>query len=392
MKPLPISGMTLTCAAGTGLASIRKALVSGQSGLRSNDFPGCELETWIGRVGETESVAMPKALSAFDCRNNQLAILALNQDDFRDRVAACAGRVGTARIACIIGTSTAGIGTTEQAYRALAPDGGFPEQYRLPRVHTPHTSAACVAASLGLGGPVMTVSTACSSSAKVFASAARLIEAGWADAAVVGGVDSLCLSILYGFSSLELVSDAPCRPFDRDRRGLNLGEAAGFVLLERDPRETAGTLLGCGETSDAHHMAAPHPAGRGAVAAMNAALESAGLAPVQIGYINCHGTATRLNDRVEADAIREVFPDPPPASSTKGWTGHTLGAAGITEAVLGLVAMQDGVLPASLNCRSVEAEGMDFIVTEPLPRAVDAILSNSFGFGGSNCSLILGRA
>jgi len=391
MDPLHISAMTLACAAGNGLDAVRTALAEGRSGLRRNDYPNCRLDTWIGRVAGVEEVELGGALARFRCRNNQLADLALAADGFRERAGELLERHRPERIACVIGTSTAGISSTEQAFRQLV-DGGFRPEHVLPWVHTPHTSAAFVAADLGLAGPVQTVSTACSSSAKVFASAARLIETGWADAAVVGGVDSLCLSVLYGFHSLELVSSEPCRPFDRDRTGLNLGEAAGFAILERNPPSSLGRLLGWGETSDAHHMASPHPEGAGAIAAMRRALDRAGLAPQAVGYVNCHGTATPMNDRIESAALRAVFDAPPPASSTKAWTGHTLGAAGITETVFALLALVDGYLPASLNCSEPEPEAADFILREGRHAKVDAVMSNSFGFGGSNCTLILGAA
>jgi 3-oxoacyl-[acyl-carrier-protein] synthase I len=373
------------------LPDVRRALIGAQSGLRANDFPHCDLSTWIGRVEGVEDVAMGDALAEFDCRNNRLALLGLEQDGFLDAVAQLKKRIAPERIACVIGTSTAGIGTTESAYRDLGDQAHFDRQYLLPRVHTPHTSSAFTARVLGLGGPVLTISTACSSSAKVFASAARLIRAGLADAAVVGGVDSLCLSVLYGFHSLELVSDQPCRPFDRARKGLSLGEAAGFAVLEKAPEQSLGRLLGWGESSDAHHMASPHPEGAGAAAAMAGALQHAGLDPAAIGYINCHGTATPLNDRVEAAAIRAVFPQPPPAASTKGWTGHTLGAAGIAESVFSLLALGDQFLPAGLNLDDPEDEWADFVLLEPLKRRVEIVLSNSFGFGGSNCSLLFGQ-
>lgn len=392
MKPLHISAMTLSCAAGTGLDEIRGALSEARSGLRRNDFPHCELDTWIGRVEGVEAIAMDGELAEFDCRNNRLALIGLEQDDFIASVEALKGRYAPERIACVIGTSTAGIGATESAYRELDTDQRFPARYRLPRVHTPHTSAAFTARVLGLEGPVLTVSTACSSSAKVFASAARLIAAGLADAAVVGGVDTLCLSVLYGFHSLELVSDQPCRPFDRDRKGLSLGEAAGFAILEPKAKHSLGRLLGWGESSDAHHMASPHPEGAGAAAAMREALTRAGLAPEAVGYINCHGTATPLNDQVEARAIRQVFASPPPAASTKAWTGHTLGAAGIAEAVFSLLALNDHFLPAGLNIDRPEDDWADFILRQSRHEAVDVVLSNSFGFGGSNCSLLLGSA
>ncbi len=387
MKPLTITAMTLTCAAGTGLPAVRSALAAGRSGLRANDFPHCELDTWIGRVDGVEDTVLAGDLAEFDCRNNRLALLGLEQDDFIGQVEALKSRVAADRIACVIGTSTAGIGVTEAAYREMGEDEVFQARHRLPRVHTPHTSAAFTARVLGLDGPVLTISTACSSSAKVFASAARLIEAGLADAAVVGGVDSLCLSVLYGFHSLDLVSDQPCRPFDRARKGLSLGEAAGFAIVEKQGAGF-GRLLGWGESSDAHHMASPHPEGAGAAAAMAEALTRARLSPADIGYINCHGTATSLNDEVEARAIASVFERPPAAASTKGWTGHTLGAAGIAESVFSLLALDDEFLPAGLNLDDPES---DFILTESRHEKVDAVLSNSFGFGGSNCSLIFGR-
>lgn len=383
--------MTLTCAAGTGLDAIRRALADGNSGLRANDFPHCELKTWIGRVDGVEDTELHGDLAEFDCRNNRLALLGLQQDDFIARVEALKARVPADRIACVIGTSTAGIGVTEEAYRDMGEDEVFLARHRLPRVHTPHTSAAFAARVLGLNGPVLTISTACSSSAKVFASAARLIEAGLADAAVVGGVDSLCLSVLYGFHSLDLVSDQPCRPFDRARKGLSLGEAAGFAILENKAAGGYGQLLGWGESSDAHHMASPHPEGAGAAAAMREALARAQLPAHAIGYINCHGTATPLNDEVEARAIAQVFDQPPPAASTKGWTGHTLGAAGIAESVFSLLALSDDFLPAGLNLDDPEDEWAGFILRQSRQQRVDAVLSNSFGFGGSNCSLIFGR-
>ena len=392
MSNLHVTAMTLSCAAGVGLDAVRASLNGNRSGLRANDFSDCSLETWIGRVEGVEAVELDGAWAEFDCRNNQLARLALSCDDFSTAVAGLRERVRPERIACIIGTSTAGIGSTEAAYRNLDSNQQFAPRYRLPRVHTPHTSSAFTARVLGLEGPVSTVSTACSSSAKVFASAARMIESGWADAAVVGGVDSLCLSVLYGFHSLELVSDSPCQPFDLARRGINLGEAAGFAILEKAPAEASlGRVLGWGETSDAHHMASPHPEGTGATAAMRQALNHAGLSPADVGYINCHGTATPLNDQVEAGAIRRVFPEPPPSSSTKGWTGHTLGAAGITEIVFSLLALNDELLPGTLNCSQPDPAWSDFILTEARRERIDVALTNSFGFGGSNCSVALGR-
>lgn len=378
--------MTATCAAGTGLDAIRESLRTETSGLRPNDFPDCDLSTWIGRVDGVEQVPIAPSQHDYACRNNRLALLGLEQDDFVARVAALRRRFGAERIACVMGTSTAGIEHSEKAYRHLEGSSRFGNRL----AHNPHTSTRFVAETLGLSGPVITISTACSSSAKVFACAARLIDAGLADAAVVGGVDSLCLSVLRGFNSLELVSELPCRPFDRDRNGLNLGEAAGFALLEADPSSSIGRLMGWGETTDAWHMAAPHPEGRGAIAAMQAALAGAGVEAGSVDYINCHGTATPMNDSIEAGALRKVFGTPPAAVSTKAWTGHSLGAAGIVESVFSLLAIADQRIPASLNCDQPEPDWSDFIQCRAHAASVKIVLSNSFGFGGSNCSLLFG--
>jgi 3-oxoacyl-[acyl-carrier-protein] synthase I len=239
------------------------------------------------------------------------------------------------------------------------------------------------------------ISCACSSSAKVFASARRAIEARLIDAAVVGGVDSLCLTTLYGFHSLQLVSRTPCRPFDVARDGISIGEAAAFALLER-PGESldanAVLLLGAGESSDAYHMSAPHPQGRGARAAMLQALETAALAPGDIEYINFHGTGTPSNDQAEAGAVTGVLGTQVPGSSTKGATGHTLGAAGALEAVICALALQHGVMPAGVNTTEVDPALAVHYLRDNRAVRLSRVMSNSFGFGGSNCSLIFGRA
>ena len=238
---------------------------------------------------------------------------------------------------------------------------------------------------------MVTISTACSSSAKVFVMAQRWMDCGLIDAAVVGGVDSLCLSTLHGFNALQLLSSEICRPFDSARNGISIGEAAGFVLLDRDP--AAVNLVGGGESSDAWHMSSPHPDGLGAQAAMRQALQAAGLRPQDIGYVNAHGTATPANDRAEAAAMRAVFgADAVPVSSTKGITGHTLGAAGITEAIVVIQALEQQTLPPSANLREPEPRlGLD-VVMQPRRAELRHAMSNSFGFGGTNCSLIFGRA
>ncbi|MEP7084102.1 MAG: beta-ketoacyl synthase N-terminal-like domain-containing protein, partial [Betaproteobacteria bacterium] len=230
---------------------------------------------------------------------------------------------------------------------------------------------------------------------KVFASAQRMIATGLIDAAVVGGVDSLCLTTLYGFNSLELTSTQPCRPFDVTRDGISIGEGAAFALLERVPDRVdvdAVLLLGVGESSDAYHMSSPRPDGLGARLAMEAALEAGGALPADVGYINLHGTATPSNDAAEGNAVASLFGRRTACSSTKGATGHALGAAGGIEIVITALALRDGFVPAGVNTTAVDpALDVDYVLenrSQPLSRA----LSNSFGFGGTNCSVLLGRA
>jgi len=239
----------------------------------------------------------------------------------------------------------------------------------------------------------MVISTACSSSAKVFATASRLLQSGLCDAAIVGGVDSLCLTTLYGFSALQLLSASPCRPCDEDRDGLSLGEAAGFVLLEsseRVGRRGSVALLGYGESTDGYHMSHPHPEGAGAIRAIKDSLARAGLRPEEIEYVNLHGTATRANDSVEDKAVYSIFGARPACSSTKGWTGHTLGAAGITEAVISALCLTHGLIPGTLNCERLDPSLKSRILRDHQVGSLTRVLSNIFGFGGNNCSLVLG--
>jgi 3-oxoacyl-[acyl-carrier-protein] synthase-1 len=393
MPPLAVTAYTATSAMGCGLTAQLDALQQARGGLRPNDFSSTPLACWIGRVAGVEDIALPAALDIWACRNNQLAWLGLNQDSFLERVQAARARYGAGRIALLLGTSTASIGATEEAYRRLDPDGGFPDDMLRPAIHAPHSLAAFVAAALGLEGPCLTISTACSSSAKVFANAERMIRLGLVDAAVVGGVDTLCDSVLFGFNALELVSPAPCRPFDAARNGISIGEAAGFALLERiDSARDAPQLLGYGEASDAHHMSTPHPDGLGAELALRDALARAGLDTTQVDYINLHGTASQKNDEVEAALVGRAFPARTRASSTKGFTGHTLGAAGIVEATIALLAIEHGLIPGNLGGDTPDPIcGASFAWRNEQQR-VDVALSNSFGFGGNNACLAFARA
>jgi 3-oxoacyl-[acyl-carrier-protein] synthase I len=359
------------------------------------------ITTYIGRVDDVEDVfvgggSTSAELERFDCRNNRLALLGLQQDGFTSAALEARERYGMHRVAVILGSSTSGILETEHAYRERdGQSGALPASF-LPRyryTHNMFSVAHFVRAYLGLRGPAMVISTACSSSAKAFATAARFIEAGFCDAAVVGGVDSLCQTILYGFASLELLACGPCRPCDEERDGLTLGESAGFALLEKSGRAGhpgAVALLGYGESCDGYHMSHPHPEGAGAIGAMQGALRRSGLQPGDIDYINLHGTATRANDSIEDKAVNSVFGPSTPCSSTKGWTGHTLGASGITEAVIAALCLTRSFVPGTLNTTRVDSSLKSHVLLENQEQPVRRVLSNIFGFGGNNCSLILG--
>ncbi len=366
--------------------------VAGQrGGLRPNDFGHDPLPTWIGRVDGVDA-PLPDSLARWDCRNNRLAWLGLCADGFRDAVAAARQRHGAARVAVLLGTSTSSIGATEDAYRVLDADGRFPAHLRSTSLHTPHSLAAFVQEVLDLTGPCLTVSTACASSAKVFALAERLLRLGLVDAAVVGGVDTLCGSVLFGFNSLQLVSPQPCRPFDVRRRGINIGEAAGFALLERtDAGDGMLQLVGHGESSDAHHMSAPQPEGLGAERALDDALARAGVSPDAVDYVNLHGTASAKNDEAEAALVARRFGAHTHASSTKGFTGHALGAAGIVEAAFSLLTLETGLMPGTLNTERLDPSFGPQIRLQPARGDVRVALSHSFGFGGSNCVLVFAQ-
>jgi 3-oxoacyl-[acyl-carrier-protein] synthase I len=393
IAPLRIAAYTVTSAAGVGKGALHAALRESRSALSPNDFGPTPLATWIGRVAALETAPLPKPLAAWECRNNRLAWLGLTGDAFIDAVHAARERHGAARIAVVLGTSTSSIGATEDAYRHLDGDGAFAADNRNPRVHTPHSLASFVQEALDLAGPSVTVSTACSSSAKVFATAERMIRLGLVDAAVVGGVDTLCGSVLFGFNALQLVSAEPCRPFDAERSGISIGEAAGFALLERvDGGDAALRLLGYGESSDAHHMSTPHPEGLGAERALDDALARAGIDAGAVDHINLHGTASAKNDEVEAALVARRFPATTHASSTKGVTGHTLGAAGIVEAAASLLAIEHGLRPGTVNTRVLDPACGPQVRIAATNAPVRVALSNSFGFGGNNCVLVFGDA
>lgn len=384
---------TASCAAGVGLDALSDSLVHNRSGLSQAPFANCDLDTWLGQVTEVDQQPLPAHWSALESRNNRLAWLALRQDNFLSRAQQLCRSLSPARMGVIIGTSTSSIGRTEEAYRQLLPNGQFAPKYLQKKVHNMHSASHFVAEAIGTQGPTLTISTACSSSAKVFASAARWLRQGLVDAVVVGGVDSLCLNTLYGFNSLALVSEALCQPFDRSRKGINIGEAAGFALLTReDTAKTSDTLLllGYGESSDAHHMSHPHPQALGAILAIQNALKMSGCSGDDIDYINLHGTASQANDLIESMALAATLKPTTKASSTKGWTGHTLGAAGILEAVIALQALRHQWVPGTLNLEAVDEAMLFPILQQSVKQPVRTVMSNSFGFGGNNASLVFG--
>jgi 3-oxoacyl-[acyl-carrier-protein] synthase-1 len=396
LKSLHLSSFTATSAIGRGLLETLDALRQCRSGLLPCTFDTVDLKTYTGEVPGVDAVRLRPPLAAFDCRNNRLAQLALEQDGFATAVKTAVERYGASRVGVFIGTSTAGILQTELAYRRRDPvTGALPPDFNYRGTHSTFSVADFTSHYFDLTGPAVVVSSACSSSAKVFSSARRMLAAGFIDAAVVGGVDSLCLTTLYGFNSLGLLSGQACRPFDANRNGISIGEAAAFALLERLPEDLdadAVLLLGVGESSDAYHISSPHPEGLGARMAMQDALKMAGLRPADIDYINLHGTATQSNDDAEGKAVLALFGSQTPCSSTKGATGHTLGAAGGLEAVICALALQNNLLPAGLNTEHLDPKlNLNYLMTNR-EQSLSHVLSNSFGFGGTNCSLVFGRA
>lgn len=396
MNPLLLSHFTATSCIGVGITPTITALQQKSSGLSPCEFETVDLDTFIGEVPNVDEVKIIDRLAHFDCRNNRLAQLALEQDGFSEAVKTAIEKHGTNRIGVFIGTSTSGILQTEQAYRRVDSKNGFlPDDFHYSTTHNTFSVADFTRQYFGLTGPVVAVSSACSSSAKVFCSAQRMIQSGLIDAAIVGGVDSLCLTTLYGFQSLDLTAKQACRPYDAQRDGISISEAGAFILLEPAPKNLSSDdilLLGGGESSDAYHMSSPHPEGIGAKMAMQAALDAANLKPEDIDYVNLHGTSTQSNDAAEGAAVAALFGTRVPCSSTKGATGHSLGAAGALEAIICALALQNNLLPAGLNTQGLDPSiPIDYLL-ENKTQEITHTMSNSFGFGGTNCSLVFGKA
>lgn len=396
MRPLVLSRFTVATCLGAGQRRLLAALREGESGLKPCRFETADIPTYAGEIEGLEAFALTGPDAPYDCRNNRVAHMALRQDGFLDAVAAARARYGARRIALVLGTTTSGIHQTELGYRHRGPEtGALPPDFDYARHHNTYGLARFLRPYLELAGPASVQSAACATTAKAFASASRMIEAGLCEAAVVGGADSLCLTTLYGFRSLMLTSEGPCRPFDLNRDGISIGEGAGFALLEREDLyrgESALRLIGAGESGDAHHQSSPHPEGLGARLSMERALASAGLSPDAIDYINLHGTATRIGDAAEDRAITSLFGTEVPCSSTKGQTGHTLGASGIIEAIIAALCLEHGLIPGGAHTRERDPELKCNYRLRTEAARLTRVMTNSFGFGGSNSSLILGRA
>lgn len=370
-------------AMGNRLDDIAANLVAARSPGMAADKDGWlqQGECWVGRVSG-ELPAIPACLPQHDSRNNRLLLAALAQ--IRPEVDEAIARYGADRVAVILGTSTSGL---DEADRYVS---GQNATYRYGQQELGDPSRF-MSEYLQLFGPALTVSTACSSSARAIITGKRLIESGMVDAAIVGGADTLSRMPVNGFHSLESLSDRRCRPFSAERNGITIGEAAALILLSRERGPVQ--LLGVGESSDAWHMSAPHPEGIGAIRAIEMAMRQAGLSAADVGYINMHGTATRLNDEIEAKVINQLFGDRVPCSSTKHLTGHTLGAAGACEAVLCYLLLSRRLpLPAQDFSESTQDAALApcGLISEPCPDYRPVILSNSFAFGGNNATLILG--
>ena len=385
-----VTAYTLTSALGVGNAATLDALRAQRGGLR-HEVLRAGGSTWVGIVEDTDE-PLTGSLEQYDCKAYRIAKRALAQDNFLDKVAEARERYGARRVGCFIGTICAGLMHLEERYRRHNPRAGdIGSDPRLEEVINLSSAATYCGRVLGITGPTASISTACSSSARVFPIAYRYMQAGLCDAAVVGGVDLANETFIYGFRSLGLLSAEPCRPWDRRRNGLSLGEAAGFALLERPTTGADGmALLGFGESADAYHMTAPHPAGLGAELAMRGALRTARLAPEAIDYINLHGSGTPANDATEDAAVLRVFGAETPCSSTKGWTGHAQGASGITEAALSLLSIKHGLIPGTLNTTEPDPDLGSRLVQENRAQTLKRVLTNSFGFGGNNCALIFG--
>ena len=384
VAPLSITGFALCNGLGADVQSVRAGLFEGRSGLGPSPVP-CPFPTVVGAV-DCALPELPQALAPWTTRTARIAQLLIAQLDAP--LARLRARVRPERIAVILGTSTVGADVTEDAFRHYIEQGALPADYDLWRHHTYGALLHVVTSLIGASGPAWVVSTACTSSAKPLATAQRLIATDLVDAAVVGGIDTLCAMTLRGFFSLDSLAPGPCRPFNAKRDGISIGEGGALLVLERGG-DALALLEAVGESSDAYHISAPHPQGVGARLAMQRALDQAAVAPGDIDYVNAHGTGTRLNDSAEAQAISGLLGNHVPVVSTKGYTGHMLGGAGASEAVITLLSLRDGFLPASLGADPIDESIALNIPLQRVHGRYRRALSNSFAFGGNNVSVLL---
>jgi len=391
MKVVYITSYMAVTACGHGIEPLREALLAQRSGLSPARLIQPDFAIYTGEVDDPLP-NIQERLEAYDTRNARLALAALDCEHavFRSAVALAVESFGAARVGVVIGTSTSGIYETELSYAAYETSGKAEEGFDLRRQHSWVATAEFIKHELQLLGPCYAISTACSSSGKAIAAGQRMIASGICDAVIVGGVDSMCQLTIQGFHSLDLTSALPCTPLDAQRQGISLGEGAGLLLLERQQRQgTELCLVGYGESSDAHHMTAPHPEGEGSKRAMQSALQAASLQVDDIDYINLHATGTRLNDLSEMSAVASLFPLNTPCSATKGITGHTLGAAGAIEAIISLLALEHHFIPGTCGLDTLDSAFTSHVVDRALQHQnLSYVMSNNFGFGGNNVSLI----
>ena len=384
MQPLLVTGYGMLSALGRGRAQHLAALAEGRTGLGPSPIE-LDFETAAGAVPD-DLPELPADMQAWSTRLARMSLALLEELDEPLRRAREKWR--PERIAVLLGTSTAGAETTEVAYKQFVAGGSFPRDYDFQRQHTFGAVLKVVRKLAGAEGPSWMASTACTSSGKTFATARRLIEADVIDAAIVGGLDTLCTMTLTGFHSLQALDSAPCRPFRENRNGISIGEGGAFALVERSG-DARVVIEGIGETSDAYHISAPHPEGLGAQAAMRDALRMAGREPEDVDHVNAHGTGTRLNDTAEANAIKTVLGTSVPCVSTKAYTGHTLGAAAALELAFSACAIEEGWIPPAIGDGPIDPKIDLTIPTEKTSGSFQRVLSNSFAFGGNNVSLLV---
>ena len=393
IPPVPITAFSSITACGLGNKALYHALRDNLSGLGKLQLFEIGFDTPVGEVKN----ALPEInspLEIYNSRNARMALAALDYlpDGLRASIETACQHYGRERVGVVIGTSTSGLYESEHAYQVLVAEGHMPDDFEFLTRHAYQATARFLQRVLNLKGPCYAISTACSSGVKSIAAGQRLIANDVCDAVLVGGVDTLCRLTLRGFHSLGLISEQPCQPMDQNRRGINIGEGAGLLLLEKPgaAHKHRPHVLAIGESSDAHHMSTPHPEGKGAVLAMNTALQLAGLSTGEIDYINLHATATPINDQIEAIAIQTLFNDTVPCSGSKGITGHTLGAAGAIETIISLLALEHRFIPGTCGLQAVDKSCDCRVIRNPQANQnLHRVMSNSFGFGGNNASIIL---